>query len=303
MINTKRNGEIKMYTRLTAIVLLFLIISGCGKKQSRQVFGEIVSCKGSVEVFKPEKSKWYPLSLSSDVFCGDSIRTLGNSELKVLFMEDNHITLAESTTVYVQESVDSSEKISITVFNAGGKILSELKSLKEKDIRYLVQTPTAHAYPEGTHFLVFFAPVPFVTNVKVLHGRVKVLNPFMPGVPVVVVPGFHTVVKFKKKPLVPKPLNYGQFKKMHRILGPKAYKHYSVRFKIKPNRMMHSSPIVPAPVFGRAHFKKSGQVKGKVKVGPKGVSVKAKPKIGKGFKTKFKGKKVKGRIKGKGKRK
>ncbi len=265
------------------LVLVFLILStGCGKKQSRTSFGKVTAIKGAVEVYNSLKAKWNVLDQLTEVFFGDSIRTMGDAELEILFEDDNSIKLAESTTVYLQQASDSSGTKMITVSNATGKVLSELKSLKEKKVGYVVQTPTARAEPKGTHFLVTVVPVTYVTHVTVFHGDVYVYHSVEPVEPVVVFPGYYTVVSFGVVPLVPVPMNYGQFKKMHRVLGPRVYGHYSARFKIKPHKMKHSAFIVPHRGPGKFHMKGPGPGPFKAKLRPgKGAVIKRKGKPGK----------------------
>jgi len=227
--------------------------------------------------------------------------------LEIFFEEDNSVKLAESTVVYFQETTDSSGKKEIIVSNGYGSVLTELKSVDKKGIGYVIMTPTARAEPEGTHFMVYVTPVTFVTRVTVLYGRVHVYHSYEPIEPVVVAPGYYTVVSFRRVPLVPVAMNYGQFKKMHRILGPGAYSRYSKRFRVHPH-MKHSALLVRHDGPGKLHMKVPGPFKAKAKFRPgKGITgknkdrpVKAKQfklKPQKGFKKKFKETPGKGKLK------
>lgn len=150
--------------------------------------------------------------------------------------------------ISIIDTVDSAGRRCIITYNTGGEIMAELKGLKEKGTQFIVRTPTAEADAEGTHFFVFFAPVPFITHVKVLHGRVRVCNPLLPlAPPVIIVPGFFTTVRMRIAPQPPVPLNYGQFKKMQRMLGPRRYDFYAKHFKVG-HGMALTAPLVPVPM-------------------------------------------------------
>jgi hypothetical protein len=44
-------------------------------------------------------------------------------------------------------------------------------------------------------------------------------------------------------------MNYGQFKKMQRILGPRYYDNYQREFRINPEQMAMDAPIVVVPIL------------------------------------------------------
>lgn len=235
---------VKRVTVICALVATFLTLR-CGHFAQKPVFGTIVSCEGTVEYFDAKHGRWTALKPAAPVHAEDSLRTLTGSSLEITFDDSSTLKLADSTTACIHDTADSQGHRSITVFNAGGEVMSELKGLREKGVLYAVKTPTALANSEGTHFLVFFAPVPCVTHVKVLDGRVRVFNPFLPPAPpVILLPGFYTTVALHVNPVAPVPLNYGQFKKMQRVLGPGRYALYTKHFGIK-HTMKAGAPIVP----------------------------------------------------------
>ncbi len=268
-----------MKIKYLLIVALVILCTGCGKrKEPRAPFGKVIALKGTIEVYDSQKKEWTVLDRFTEVFYGDSIRTIEKSEMEIQFEDDNILKLADSTVVHLEKSTDSAGKREIIVTAGKGKVLSELISMHDKGIRYVVQSPTTQAVAKGTHFLVYVTPVTFVTHVTVFHGHVWVHNPFFPVVePVVIWPGCYTVVAYQVVPRVPIPMNYGHFKKMHRILGPRAYARYTKQFKIKPHKMRKSTFIVPHPHPRKKHLKGTGPFRSKAKLGPGKMKVKAGP--------------------------
>jgi hypothetical protein len=205
-------------------------------------------------VFGTASGSWTPAQNGTSVCAGDTIRTSKEAEAVVTF-GNSSIKLGENTCVTISDTVDSQNKRLIAVLNTGGEVLSDVKDIEQRGARYEVWTPTAVAHAEGTHFVVEFSPQPYVTHVRVLDGRVSVFNPFLPSAPPVLVsPGCYTTVAGNAAPVAVAPMNYGQFKKMQRLVGPRYYHDYEITFKISPDEMALDAPIVvvpivPVPVF------------------------------------------------------
>lgn len=236
----------KLFT-LCVVVALALLATGCGSGKNR-VFGKLAYVSGTAQVFSKAKGSWAQADNGASVCSGDSIKTAKESEA-VLTFGNNTIKLSESTCIGISDTLDDQNKRLIAVLNTGGEVMSDVKDIEKRGARYEVWTPTAVAHAEGTHFVVEFAPQPYITNVRVLDGRVRVFNPFMPSAPQVYVsPGCFTKVGYNAGPVAAAPMNYGQFKKMQRILGPRYYHDYEVRFKIDPDAMVVDAPIVVVPV-------------------------------------------------------
>jgi hypothetical protein len=220
-----------------------LVLCLCGQKSGVRSFGKVSSITGTAELRREESERWRPLTAGATLLWGDSVRTGAESDLEITF-GGNTVRLGEKTTIGVGDTVDSVGQTTITVMNVGGEVLSDIRNLGRSAEHYNVVTPTAVAAVRGTHFLVVFTPGVAVTHVNVLDGRVWVHNPLLLAPPVVLLPGFFTAVAFRALPHGPKPIPYGQFKKMARVLGPKGYKKYTRKFKIKPGMGIHA-PIVP----------------------------------------------------------
>jgi hypothetical protein len=230
------------------ICFLCALLAGCGGGK-QHVFGKLAQVTGTVKVFAAARGSWEPADNGTPVCSGDSLQTSGASGAAVAF-GNNTITLSENTRITISDTVDGEKKRLIAVLNTGGEVLSDDKDIEKHGARYEVWTPTAVAHAEGTQFTVAFSPQPYTTQVRVLDGRVRVFNPFLPSAPPVFVsPGCYTTVGYNAAPVAAVPMNYGQFKKMQRVLGPRYYHDYEVRFHINPEVMVLDAPIVVVPII------------------------------------------------------
>ena len=230
----------------TVVLPVLLFTLTCGGSRH---FGTIHGIVGDVLVYSQAKSAWMPAKVNMRLRSGDSIRTEKESYVEICFGSSNKIKLGDSTRIYLSDTLGPDTKRYLTIFDMRGEVLSDVPDL-EGSI-YEVRTPTSVTTVKGTHFLVFFAPVPFVTHVNVFKGSVKVWNPFVPPLPpVVVVPGFFTTIALLHAPIEPIMLNYGQMKKYERILGPSHFKYYNKHLRLAP------VPFAPVPLFPDKHFYK-----------------------------------------------
>jgi len=248
----------------------------CANRGGHQPFdGKIKSITGAVKIFKQKKPGWEELKVSSILDFGDTISTESESEVEVCFNGDNSIKIGESTKIAVAMVADSGDKEphTLEVYTAYGSVLSNIEKLTGRYKGYHVRTPTATAAIRGTFFFVFFHPVKRVTHVNVLKGRVFVRNPYIfAPVPVIVMPGFFTFIAMHNGPVMPKKLNYGQWKKMHRLLPPPLHNKYFKKFKIKqlqkhagPGKMKKKALLPPGPKPLIAPLKPGGIKPGPVK--------------------------------------
>jgi hypothetical protein len=225
-----------------AIVLI--LIAGCGEKNGRKAFGKITETIGQAEMLAVGAAGWTGARCGETVRSGDSLRTKTESALTVEF-DGNTVRLGENTTVAVVDSMAGDTNRSIRIFDRCGEVVSDIKHLTKDRESYEVATPTAVSSIRGTHFVVFFAPAAWSTDVKVLDGRVWVVNPLALAPPVIIMPGFFTTIAMRELPVAPAPMNYGQFKKLERSLGSRHYDHYMKQFKMKRNETNMLMPLVP----------------------------------------------------------
>ena len=254
----KRLKKIHFVILITALLSLF-----CGKKKEPQVpfEGKVTSITGEVQIFKPEASKWVNIAAADEIRFGDSLRTPQKSQVEVTFAGNNTFKVGENSKVAVSLVKDSAGENVAEVFTVFGSVLSDIDKLTAKHYsHYQVRTPTSTASVEGTLFFVMFHPHKRITHVNVFRGRVRVRNPHViMGPPLILLPGFFTVVHVGRTPVVPRKLNYGQMKKVMPLMPPGQYKKFHKQFKIK--RAAKGKPA-----------------KGMIVKGPKGKIFKAKAK-------------------------
>jgi hypothetical protein len=232
---------------LIIVITLLAFLAGCGGLGKNKVFGKLAYITGTAQVFS--KGAWQQAQNDSPILSGDSIRTSKESEAVITF-GNSSIKLSENTSIAINDTVNDKNKRLIAVLNTSGEVLSDVKDAEKSGADYEVWTPTAAAHAEGTHFIVTFTQQPYVTHVRVLDGRVRVFNPFLPTAPPVLVPpGCYTTVSYNAAPVPVAAMNYGQFKKMQRILGPRYYSNYETEFRINPEQMTMDAPIVVVPIL------------------------------------------------------
>jgi len=287
-----------------ASLFLALFFWGCSSKKEPFVplSGTISFRSGTVHVFKGTDGKWTDLKIFEKIHFGDSLKTMGESQVEITFGMGNTIRIAENSKIRITPFRDSTGSEGMEVYNFFGEVLSNIKKVSAKREHYLVRTQTAVAAVRGTYFSVSFVAISKTSQISVIGGTVWVHNPRAGKGHVALQPGHFTLVGFGKIPGTPKKLNYGQLKKIGRLMPPGSVNKYSGKLKIKPGKgfkfKTRGGKGKPGKFGKKGKFRKS--FKG---VGKKFKNVfKKKPKGGKGKKKKGKGKKGKGK-KGKGKKK
>jgi len=225
-------------------ILSLLLLIGCAKNRD---FGRVTGLTGTAQEYSIVTNSWAPLGIGATVYTSDSISTAKKSKAVITFGRGT-ITLNENTCITVKDTTSKGKRL-IAVLDVRGEVLSNVKGVEQRGILYEVWTPTSVVHAEGTEFTVVFSPQPYTTNVKVLDGRVYVINPFMPPTPPVYVsPGYYTIVSYNAVPIAVKPINYGQFKKMQQVIGDD-YPVYERKFKIQPVMDMDDPIEVSVPVM------------------------------------------------------
>jgi len=134
-------------------------------------------------------------------------------------------------------------------------------------IKNQLKAKRAVAKIEGTFFIVSYHAKHKKSHVNVMAGKVWVKNPHTAKGFVVVHPGYYTLILWGKPPRKPIKLNYGQWKKYHRLTGPRVYKFYGNKFKIKYGGK-HKPFKKGAKYKRQKHWSKT---KGGYKIKPKGA--------------------------------
>lgn len=223
-----------MKKRIIFFLLFAALVISCGEKEQRPSLGaEVKAVTGQAYIFRKGSTEWKELKSSSPVDFGDSLKTGGNSLVEVAFGSSNTIKIDENSKIFLSQITDSSGSSRIEVFNCNGSVSSNIEKLPKAHDLFQVRTPMSVAKIEGTFFIVTYHAKRKKSSVNVLAGKVWVRNPHAARGFVVVHPGFFTVISWGRPPGKPVKLNYGQWKKHHRILGPGIHKNYGKKFKIK----------------------------------------------------------------------
>jgi hypothetical protein len=223
--------------RMLFLLSLLLLVS-C--KMHPRFSAKAEKVAGTVEIYKGKA--WVPLKVNNRICEGDSVRTLKISAVDIRFGK-NTIRLVENTCIVIKDTLDPQNKRLIAVLNVRGKVISDLKDIKNKGIRYELWTPTSVSHAKGTYFIVNFDPKKYTTDVQVLEGDVVVINPLKPAEPeVVVLPGYYTAVRYNRGPAKIIPLTRRQFEKLQYVIDDDDYDHYVKEYDI-PDRE-EDAPIV-----------------------------------------------------------
>lgn len=228
---------------LFLLIITFILAANTGCSNEQQ-FGSVIDITGTAQHLKKNSKEWKCLKVNSAIYRGDSIRTDSSSWLEVKF-DKSTIKLEEKSIIYIIDSTIDGQR-AIIINNVSGGVLSSIHDLDTLTTSYKVITPTSVAQAKGTHYMVFYEPVPRITQINVFSGRVSVFNPLHPIPPIFVLPGFFTTVNYSYAPFMPARLNHGQLKKMKRILGPSNFNHYNKAFIISPSHKGHISSF-PGP--------------------------------------------------------
>lgn len=272
---------------LVALALSMGLFGCCGERFG----GRVTEVTGTARIRRAGEKQWRDLEKARKVEFGDSVRTEGESQLEIAFGKGNTIRLDESTKICVVDTVDSVNRPTIEVYNAFGTVLSDIENLDGRHARYRVRTPTSVAAIEGTFFGVSFDPHIRRSHVNVIAGHVVVWNPLLPVPPIIVPPGFLSLVLWREPPVAPVKIPPGQWKKMRRVMPPNVFALHTKRLNVKVHGPGWGLRLKP----GKAHVKGRGGrgpgAKVKIRPGKGGLHIKL-PKGG--GTTKFGGPKGKG---------
>ena len=261
---------------LYTLIFITLLSLSCSKKKEPQILfeGKVKSLIGQALIFKSKTSKWEVLNVSDAVEFGDSIKTTAESQVEIAFGGNSTAKIGENSKVAITLVKDSAGVNTVEVFTAFGSVLSNIEKLTGRYNQYQVRTPTATAAIRGTFFFVFFHLHKRITHVNVFRGRVRVRNPHVIiGPPLILLPGFFTVVHVGRVPIVPKKLNYGQMKKVMPLMPPGQYKKFNKKFKITKK----AKPMSLKKIHKKAVKGKSAKAKMKKPGGPKKAPHKPNP--------------------------
>lgn len=222
------------FSTLISIALLNVF---CQNKES--YFGTVSNAQGDIKITS-SKVTGSVLKKGSSIYFEDTIST-EDGTAAISFDNSSLITLEENTSIVITESTSGdTRRIIVSLLNGG--ILSDIKHPKKIDMRYEVITPASKIESQGTLFYVSHHRRDKISNVHVYDGRVLATGLFPLAVPVIINPGFSSVIAFNTAPHPPQKINYGQFKKLYKHLPPKKCKQYIRHFSFP-------IPVAPLPII------------------------------------------------------
>ncbi|WP_212959948.1 cadherin-like beta sandwich domain-containing protein, partial [Cohnella xylanilytica] len=163
-----------MATLLVALPLLGVFGKDAGAASSR--IAVIKELSGDVKVRKAGGSKAFRAFAKLSLNQGDILTTGEKGSATLQFSngtsEDDQMTVAANTTLTFSKL--SNKKGSVTkVSMLKGTVWSDVKSIRNKDDEFQLETPTAVMGVRGTHFLSAVDPNTSATNLTVFAGVVR----------------------------------------------------------------------------------------------------------------------------------
>jgi hypothetical protein len=223
-----------------ALCVAMIGMPGCGKKKG--FAGTVRSMKGPVEHWQAATGVWKACAEGTEVFSGDTLQTGSQASVEVECTDNHRITLGEQTEICLRDTAKKSGNSTIVVFVRNGEVVSKTGSKQSEANSFAVQTPSARATAHGTQFMVAYYPSRHSTRVHVFEGEVWVVNPYIRHhPPVVVLPGYYTVVVVSALPVPPVLITYDQLKRIKNTIGDNAFVHWSAEFHIP------APPPIPHP--------------------------------------------------------
>jgi hypothetical protein len=174
------------------LIALLTITIICPAAMAEVDVGKIVALRGKATIQRDAKS--LDAQVKMGILSRDTIKTGADGRVKLLFIDDSVLTLADNTKLVVKEFVYSKTKEGKSIFNL---IDGKMRTVVGKT-RFEVQTPTAVAAARGTviYFDVGLVNNQAYTKIVCLEGTVVVTSiiPTITG-EVVLTPGTMVIIK------------------------------------------------------------------------------------------------------------
>ncbi len=144
---------------------------------SQEAVGKVVSLQNSVEAKLDEDGAWRILSVKSDVYEKDTIRTGEDSQARIFFVDESTVSVGPETTIKIEKLLCSPSKNQRegSLKLLAGKARFDVGKLFSKDSTFEVKTPTAVAGVKGTSFIVWVTSEQ-LTKLMGLSGSVTITS-------------------------------------------------------------------------------------------------------------------------------
>ncbi len=168
----------KLLVTIFAGLLLVLSVSiSLYSLYAQEAIGKVVSLDGIVEAKLGETGAWRALSVKSDIYEADTIKTAEDSKVNIFFIDETNVSIGPETTIKIEKLVCSPAqnhregKMNVVM----GKARFNVGKLFAKDSSFEVRTPTAVAGVKGTSFIVYVTSEQ-LTQLMGLSGIVTITN-------------------------------------------------------------------------------------------------------------------------------
>lgn len=161
-----------MKTVIIYILSLFILIPVSISSAEDKV-GTVNALRGKGNILRLEKV--LEAKIKDNILRIDTVETLKDSRIKLLFIDDSLLTLGENSRLIVKEYIESTkEKRGQSIYYL---LDGKMRALSGKT-RFEVHTPTAVAAARGTYFIVWVEKTnpAQVTGVIVIDGEVDLRN-------------------------------------------------------------------------------------------------------------------------------
>lgn len=161
----------KIITKIYLLPLLFLISVSVSNAQD--TVGTVTSVRGKANILRLEKT--LEAKIKDNILKVDTVETLKDSRIKLLFIDDSLLTLGENSRLIVKQYIESTK-------DKRGQSIYHLLDGKMRAIvgktKFEVHTPTAIAASRGTYLISWVERIAgkLVTGLIVIEGEVDLRN-------------------------------------------------------------------------------------------------------------------------------
>lgn len=157
-------------------ILTTLTVLGAGALARAQTpIATFARVAGEVEVQRGARGEWQPALIGGPLFAGETVRTPSTGTALLVFADDGVLSLGGATTLTVERYPDGSagqRAALIAVRDGAVEVL--VTGYRAEEARFEVETPSAVARVQSTHFVVRYDAATKATDVLGLDGVVAV---------------------------------------------------------------------------------------------------------------------------------
>jgi hypothetical protein len=202
-------------------LVLFAGAAGLGAAKAHaqgagDVAGTVAAVEGTAEIARGATAgtAFEPIVAGTEVRVGDRIRTGRPGRVRIAFVDDTTLNVADASDVVIDDHVFAPDQgsVSSAIRLLGGKIRALVSEYYvDPTASYEVETATAVSGVRGTDFIVVYDDDDELTQVVDITGRVAVRGADAPeGSGVLLTPGTMTTVARDGQPTEPRAVSAGE---------------------------------------------------------------------------------------------